>query len=308
MKKPEFNFYSQTELKAYNLDESMKYQLNILGSLDSVTRQHSENVANLACRLCEYLHLSKSFTVYCTICAYLHDIGKQGIPPKILQKNGPLTDEEYEIIKTHTTIGYNICFDDLKLRPYIAGPLYHHESLNGTGYPNGVTEKEIPLEGQIIRIADEYDAITSKRQYKTHVGITDTLKILIENSEPTPDNPKAKLKKVGKINKKLLRRFFRVVIDDTEYEISQIFDYVEFLKEQVKRLETIDVYYRKMNEAKKEDKKNYYLEGIKLLLRDGETVENYAEVLVEYKDAYVKRKQIIYNLFEEVRKIKKLKV
>lgn len=308
MKNTEFNFYSQTELKSYNLDDSMKYQLNILGSLDMVTRLHSENVANLTCRLCERLHLSQSFTVYCTICAYLHDIGKQAIPPKIMQKNGTLTDEEYEIMKTHTTIGYNICFDDLKLRPYIAGPLYHHESLNGTGYPNGITKEEIPLEGQIIRIADEYDAITSKRQYKTHVGITDTLKILIQNSEPAPDNPNSKLKNVGKINKKILRTFFKVVIDDTEYEISQIFDYVEFLKEQVKRLEQIDIYYKKMNDAKKDAKKDYYLEGIKLLLHDGETVENYAAVLLEYSEALVKRKQIITDLFEEVKKIKKLKV
>ena len=137
MKDFKLDFYDATNLKSYNLDESMRYQLAILGTLDVFTRKHSENVANLTCRICEYMHMKDYFTVYCTICAYLHDIGKQFIPPSILQKNGKLTDEEYKIMKTHTTIGYNMCMKDEKLSPYSAGPLYHHEALNGTGYRNG---------------------------------------------------------------------------------------------------------------------------------------------------------------------------
>ena len=277
MNKNDINFYDSTVLKSYNLDESMKYQLNILGTLDVFTRKHSENVANLTCRLCQYLHLNKSFTIYCTICAYLHDIGKSFIPPNILQKQGILTKEEYDIMKTHTTIGYQICFDDLKLRPYIAGPLYHHEALNGTGYPNGLTQKDIPLEGQIIRVADEYDAITSKRQYKSHIGITDTLQILIENATPDATiNPK-----VGKINKKVLRCLLKVVIDDTEYEISQIYSYVEFLEEQLQRLKQIETYHQKMNASTKQSKKEYFLEAMKLLLHEGETIENYSIIAKE---------------------------
>lgn len=304
MNKNDINFYDSTVLKSYNLDESMKYQLNILGTLDVFTRKHSENVANLTCRLCQYLHLNKSFTIYCTICAYLHDIGKSFIPPNILQKQGILTKEEYDIMKTHTTIGYQICFDDLKLRPYIAGPLYHHEALNGTGYPNGLTQKDIPLEGQIIRVADEYDAITSKRQYKTHIGITDTLQILIENATPDATiNPK-----VGKINKKVLRCLLKVVIDDTEYEISQIYSYVEFLEEQLQRLKQIETYHQKMNASTKQSKKEYFLEAMKLLLHEGETIENYSIIAKEYNEALQKRKQIIEDLFTEVKNIKKLKV
>ena len=304
MNKNDINFYDSTVLKSYNLDESMKYQLNILGTLDVFTRKHSENVANLTCRLCQYLHLNKSFTIYCTICAYLHDIGKSFIPPNILQKQGILTKEEYDIMKTHTTIGYQICFDDLKLRPYIAGPLYHHEALNGTGYPNGLSQKDIPLEGQIIRVADEYDAITSKRQYKSHIGITDTLKILIENATPdTTINPK-----VGKINKRVLRCLLKVVIDDTEYEISQIYSYVEFLEEQLQRLKQIETYHQKMNASTKQSKKEYFLEAMKLLLHEGETIENYSIIAKEYNEALQKRKQIIEDLFTEVKNIKKLKV
>ena len=116
--KQDIDFYSSTTLKSYNLDKTMRYQLDMLGNLDLFTRRHSENVANLTCRMCEYLHASKSFTIHATISAYLHDIGKLFIPPEILSKPEMLTDEEFDIVKTHTTIGYNICMKDLKLRPY----------------------------------------------------------------------------------------------------------------------------------------------------------------------------------------------
>ena len=219
----EFDFYDKTSLKSYNLNDSMRYQLNMLDRLDVFTRKHCENVANLTCRLCEYLHCKKGFTAYCTICAYLHDIGKLYIPSEILQKPSKLTDEEYEIMKTHTTIGYKMCMEDLQLRPYAAGPLYHHEALNGSGYPNGLTKKDIPYEGQIIRVADEYDAIVSKRQYKSHIGISDTLKILIENAQPPKktdesyNNPNIKDKRYGKNNPAIVRTLFKVVIDDIIY-------------------------------------------------------------------------------------------
>lgn len=311
MKQDNFDFYSKTSLKSYNLDSSMRYQLNMLDSLDVFTRKHSENVASLTCRLCEYLHLSKDFTIYCTTCAYLHDIGKLFIPPAILQKNGALTDEEFEIMKTHTTIGYDMCFKDLKLRPFCAGPIFHHEALNGTGYPQGLHAKDIPLEGQIIRVADEFDAITSKRQYKTHIGVTETLKILIENSKPSNENALAQMAedaKLGKINPKILKCLFKVIIDDTEFEISQAFDYIDYLKEQIKRLKQIDEYHEKMLKQKSDKKKEYFHEGMKILYEDGENDENYKDILNEYEESYTVKKEKIDKLFDEVKSIKKLKI
>lgn len=304
----EFNFYDQTNLKSYNLDESMRYQLNMLDSLDVFTRKHCENVASITCRLCEYLHCNKGFTEYCTICAYLHDIGKLFISPKILQKPGKLTDEEYETMKTHTTLGYNLCMKDLKLRPYIAGPLYHHEALNGSGYPNGLTKKDIPYEGQIIRVADEYDAIVSKRQYKSHVGISDTLKILIENAKPNPKDTNTATSHLGKNNPAIVKTLFKVVIEDIEYEIFSIQSYLDDLQNELKRFEQIDKYREKMEHAKKEKDKNYYYEGMKMLLKNNETVENYSSVFEEYQNAYKTRKAIIDNLYKEIKVIKKLKV
>lgn len=307
-----FDFYSPVNLKSYNLDQTMRYQLNILGHLDFFTRRHSENVANLVCRICEYLHLGQRFTIYCTICAYLHDIGKLFIPNDILQKPDRLTKEEFEIMKTHTTIGYDMCMKDLKLRPYALGTLHHHEALNGTGYPNGLIKKDIPYEAQIIRVADEYDAIVTKRQYKTHVNISETLKDLIHNAQPEPKfvalDHLAEISKVGKINKKVLRVLFKVVIDDILYEISCVIGYVTYLKEQIKRLELMEKYKDKMEKSNKSKTKNYYLDGIKLLLQEGEKFETFQTILQEYRNALELREKRIRDLYNEIKIIKKLKV
>lgn len=312
--KEEFDFYDRTSLKSYNLDASMRYQLACLDGLDVFTRKHCDNVAAITCRLCEYLHLQEGFTIYCTICAYLHDIGKMFVSPAVLQKQGKLTDEEYEIMKTHTTIGYNMCMKDLKLRPYSAGAYYHHEALNGSGYPQGLVAKDIPYEAQIIRVADEYDAITSKRQYKTHIGTVDTLKILIENATPVKpkDGMRAVIKdsSVGKIDKKILKALFKVIIDDTEYEISARIEYLDFIKEEISRLSNAEKYYKKYLATPFKDKKEYYKQGVEMFLRklNGETIENFETVLNQYKESYVDRKAHIDQLYKEVKEIKKLKI
>lgn len=302
MKEEKFDFYSKTSIKSYNLDESMRYQLGMLDSLDTFTRKHSENVANITCRICEYINASNKFTVYCTTCAYLHDIGKLFIPPRILQKPSSLTDEEFEIMKTHTTTGYKMCMKDLKLRPYAAGTLYHHEALDGSGYPNGLTQKDIPIEGQIIRVADEYDAIVSKRQYKSHVDISDTLEILIADSKPSSGHT------VGKINKKYLKALIKVVIDDTEYEKYCVAEYVNYLKDNISRLKQIDKYVTKMKASKTEKDKTYYENGVKLLLIQGENIANYKDVLEEYEQALILRNGVLKKLDSEIKKIKKMKV
>ena len=315
MKKETFDFYDRTSLKSYNLDQTMQDQLNALGALDVFTRKHCENVAAITCRLCEYLHCSKGFTEYCTICAYLHDLGKIFIPPEVLQKPGKLTDEEYEIIKTHTTIGYEMCMKDLKLRPYAAGPYYHHEALNGTGYPQGLTKKDIPYEGQIIRVADEYDAIVSKRQYKSHIGISDTLKILIENSHPSQQTSQSSAlskgnenAKLGKNNPAIVKVLLKVVLDDVYYEIACSQDYVDYLEENLKRFKKIEKYYDKMLNSKTESKKNYYLEYMKLYFRENENIDNFRTLYKDYEYAYQNRKEKIDTLYNEAKIIKKLKV
>ena len=100
--------------------------------------------------------------------APMHDVGKIGIPDKIMLKPGKLTQEEFEIIKTHTTIGARLLSRSksgiLKMAEEIA--LFHHEKYNGQGYPNQVSGEDIPISGRIVAIADTFDALTSKRPYK----------------------------------------------------------------------------------------------------------------------------------------------
>lgn len=311
MKEPKkvFNFYDQTYLKTYNLDKSIQYQLNLLDSLDAYTRKHCENVAVITCNLCKKLHLSKGFTEYCTICAYLHDIGKLFIPSSILQKPSVLTDEEYEIMKKHTTLGYKLCIKDEKLRPYYAGPYYHHEALDGTGYPQGLTKKDIPYEAQIIRVADEYDALVNKRQYKTHIGVTDSLKIIIENTKVSANAPaNTKYSRAGKNNKNIVRQLLKVVIDDIGFEISTSINYLKELESDLKRYKKVEKYIKKKNNSSNPNKVAYYTQYAECLLQHGESLNNFDTLHQELFNAYKLRKKELDDLYLEIKKVKKLRV
>lgn len=306
---PTFNFYDQTYIKTYNLDKAIQYQLNLLDSLDVYTRKHCENVATIACNICRKLHLSTGFTEYCTTCAYLHDIGKLFVPSNILQKPGQLTEEEYDIMKKHTSLGYKLCIKDTKLRPYYAGAYYHHEALDGTGYPQGLVKKDIPFEAQIIRVADEYDALVNKRQYKSHIGISDSLKIIIENTKPNPNAPKhTGYTNSGKCNKKIVKKLLKVVIDDIEYEITSTLDYVKYLKEEIHRLKKVGHYIQKRNSAKSKNNIEYYEQYANLLLHSNESIDNFENLYAEIHEAYSLRKGVLANLHKEIKIIKKLRV
>ena len=308
------NFYDSTSIKTYNLDKNMRYELSVLDRLDPMTKQHSENVGDLSGRICQQLRLNKKFIVHTIICGYLHDVGKSMIPYSILSKPGKLTDEEFEIMKKHTIYGYQICMDDLKLRPYAEGPLYHHEALNGTGYPKRKTKKDIPFVARVIRVADEYDALVTKRHYTTHVNISETLKDMIKDTKPANMKQTMALSqlsensRMGKISPTILKALFKLVIDDTKYEISLLYDYLDYLRDNIKRLELIDSYNAKMQKTNKQKKRDYYSEGMKYLFREGEDFLNFHDVLQEYKTALVNREQRIKDLYKEIEIIKKLKV
>lgn len=302
-------FYSPTNFSRYGLKETMGYQLRILDSLDVLTKKHSENVANVVSRMCEYLNCKTEYILYTTMCAYLHDIGKIFIPKEILFKDDVLTDEEYETIKKHTIYGYNMCMKDPKLKIFAEGPLYHHECLDGSGYPNGIKSKDIPFSSQIIHVADVYDALVTKRHYTTHVNISATLKDLIRESEPSTNelafDQLSTSQKEGKISKKALNALFKVVIDDTKYEIYSTKQYINSLKDEYNRLKQIVEFGEKAQKNPK--KKEYFENGMKLLFTDGETFDNYLDVFNDYKDAIDKKNKQIERLNLEVKILTKLK-
>lgn len=297
-------------LANYSLNHTMRYQLSLLDNLDHLTKKHSENVANLTCRICEYLGCKKHFILYATMCAYLHDIGKIFIPREILFKDGKLTDEEYQIMKKHTVFGYNLCINDEKLKLFAEGALYHHECLDGSGYPNGVSGNEIPYASQIIHVADVYDALVTKRHYTTHVNISATLKDMI--NEYVPSSEVVALDALsnsnqGKVNKKPLRALFKVVIDDTLYEISETKEYLSHLKDELSRLIQIAEFDDKRNKQKTEKGRIYYENGMKALFARGENMDNYMMVLQDYKNAIDNKNKLIDDLYNEIKIIKKLR-
>ena len=306
-----FDFYNPMNMATYNLNQTMRYQLQLLDNLDHFTRVHSQNVANLTCRICEYLGCKKEFIIYATMCAYLHDIGKIFVPHDILYKNGKLTDEEYQTMKQHTVFGYNLCMNDPKLKMFSEGALFHHECLDGSGYPNGVSGTSIPRASQIIHVADVYDALVTKRRYTTHVDISSALQELIKDTIPTKhvialDQLTSKDK--GKVSKKALNALFKVVIDDTQYEIYLTKEYLSSLKDDICRLNEIKKYDIARNKAKSPKKKLYYENGMKILFKKDENIDNYNSVLTDYINAAKTKTTLIDNLYNEVKILKKLKV
>ncbi len=146
--------------------KTIKVFLNILNSKDRYTFAHTERDVLYAVALGKRLGLSEESLRYLRFGAFLHDIGKVEIPIEVLTKRGPLTHDEWEIMKQHVEIGVNIVKAIPSLAPCIPIIRHHHERYDGTGYPDGLRGTEIPLEARILTIADSFDAMTTSRPYQ----------------------------------------------------------------------------------------------------------------------------------------------
>jgi HD-GYP domain-containing protein (c-di-GMP phosphodiesterase class II) len=149
---------------------------------DDNTGNHIKRVSLYSKIIAEGLALESELCYEIFHFSSLHDIGKVGIPDKILKKEGSLTDEEFRIIKTHPVIGFKI-IDTPAISPVAKNIVsFHHERYDGTGYPKNLKGKEIPMEARIIALADVYDALRTIRPYKPAFTREKTEKIIVDSS------------------------------------------------------------------------------------------------------------------------------
>jgi len=147
---------------------------------DYYTYSHSINTAVLSAVIGRELGFHENKVKDLTFAGLLHDIGKIKIPKEILYKPGKLSQEEFTLIKNHSFLGYEFIIKEMELPEYIAkGALDHHERWHGDGYPNGLKGKEISEFGQIIGIADVFDALISEKIYKGSVQSNDAVRIML---------------------------------------------------------------------------------------------------------------------------------
>jgi HD-GYP domain-containing protein (c-di-GMP phosphodiesterase class II) len=144
---------------------SIRMLANAIDEKDPYTRGHSERVAYYSACVAKHLGMSPEEVERVHVSGIIHDVGKIGIEDKILRKAAALTDEEYEIMKQHPTKGEHILEAVPLLKEKAGDGLMHHENVDGSGYPRGLTGEAIPLFGRIVSVADAFDAMTTDRPY-----------------------------------------------------------------------------------------------------------------------------------------------
>ncbi len=182
--------------------EGFSAKPNVIKSLakmsfnDYTTAIHSVNVMALTISYCYYTALGEKETKQLAMAALLHDVGKTEIPSSLLKASRKLSDEEFEIIKSHTTHGYEILklYKDDEIKDIATACIDHHEKLDGSGYPNG--KKDISYIGRVLAVIDCYEAITNDdRPYRTSLRPIDALRLIKKEVDQ------------GKLDKKIFRDF-----------------------------------------------------------------------------------------------------
>ena len=161
--------------------EVMEALARTIDAKDQYTRGHSTRVAKYARMIAEKMGLDKESQENIYYMGLLHDIGKIGVPKEIINKPSRLNDLEYKIIQTHPVKGHEI-LSEIKSRPSLStGARWHHERMDGKGYPDRKQGEEIPLEARIIAVADSYDAMTSNRSYRSYLPQQKVREELLKN-------------------------------------------------------------------------------------------------------------------------------
>jgi HD-GYP domain-containing protein (c-di-GMP phosphodiesterase class II) len=153
---------------------------NAIESKDEYTHGHVERVTEYAAAIAEQMGFDAGRVELVRISAMMHDLGKIGVPDQILLKEGTLTDQERELVQRHALVGPKILVGIRKLEPLVPWIRSHHERPDGTGYPYGLRGAEIPIEAQILAVADAFDAMTSDRSYRKAMSPEEAAERLLE--------------------------------------------------------------------------------------------------------------------------------
>lgn len=234
MKTKKYDFFKKKKLNYRELDDEIKVEIAILGGLDIFTDAHVQGVVDTTIKICEEMQLEYEKLKRLALCAYLHDVGKIHVPSEVLQKNGKLTDEEFEKMKKHTEYGYEICMRYNQFRELAPIVRAHHESLDGSGYPDGLKENQIPEEAKLIKVADVYDALTKRRQYKEGFKKSKAIDILLEDVEK------------GKTSAKYLYYLLLHVIDELEATIYEYKEDINKIKNELEVLKELEDIYKQI--------------------------------------------------------------
>jgi len=160
------------DLRQAKIEVEVAYQatlegwVNNLDLRDEETKGHTRRVTDIAMQVAKEMNIPKDKMVHVYRGALLHDIGKMAVPDSILKKKGPLNDEEWEIMKKHPEVAYNLLSPISYLGPALDIPYCHHEKWDGTGYPRGLAGKKIPIAARCFAIVDVWDALRSDRPYR----------------------------------------------------------------------------------------------------------------------------------------------
>jgi PAS domain S-box-containing protein len=160
------------DLHRTNVELSLAYDTTLEGwskaldLRDKETEGHTQRVVDITLRIAQSMGIDNEELIHIRRGALLHDIGKMGIPDAILLKPGPLTDEEWEVMKRHPVYAHDLLYPITHLRTALDIPYHHHEKWNGAGYPQGLKGEQIPLAARIFAVVDVWDALTSDRPYR----------------------------------------------------------------------------------------------------------------------------------------------
>ena len=166
---------SETELIFFALAQAVEQR-------DLHTASHCERLAFISVAMGMIAGIEGEGLMILHRGGYMHDIGKVGIPDSILFKRGKLTPEEWDVMRTHTTRGVEICRHLKSLAPVVPIIRHHHERWDGSGYPDGLAGEQIPLLARLLQVGDIYDALTSARPYKEAVSPAKALRVIREET------------------------------------------------------------------------------------------------------------------------------